>query len=112
MVPGSVALASADTQKCRGSETTAGLVGLAAVHAPPHNCRSWLLDTGCKYDLTSRGSVPEHELSMIMPAPTPITLSTDNNLVDGDHVVRQQIGEFSEIAEPYLLEARCPLYRT
>ena len=34
----------------------------------------------------------------------PITLSTANNLVDGDLVVRQQIGEFSEIAEPYLLD--------
>ena len=34
----------------------------------------------------------------------PITLSTANDLVNGDLVVRQQIGELNEIAEPYILD--------
>ncbi len=35
----------------------------------------------------------------------PITLSTANDLVNGDMVVRQQIGEFNEVAEPNLLDS-------
>ena len=63
------------------------------------------MDTGCKFDLTSKSSIPRHQLNMIIPAPMPITFSTANNLVNGDQVVRQQVGEFSEIAEPYILDA-------
>ena len=33
----------------------------------------------------------------------PITLAIVNNLVSGDQVVKQQIGEFEEVAEPYIL---------
>ena len=40
-----------------------------------------------------------------MTAPVPITLSTANDLVKGNQVARQQIGEFREIATPYLLES-------
>ena len=35
----------------------------------------------------------------------PITLSTAKDLVNGDQVVRQQIGEFEEVAEPYILDS-------
>ena len=40
-----------------------------------------------------------------MKALMPITLSTANDLVNGDMVVRQQIGELNEIAEPYILDS-------
>ena len=84
-----------------------GSVALAASydHGPAVDCRSWLLDTGCKYDLTTRASVPPHLQDSIMSATVPITLSTANDLANGDQVVRQQIGELGEIAEPYLLES-------
>ena len=35
----------------------------------------------------------------------PITLPTANDLVNGDKVVRQQIAEFGEVAEPYILDS-------
>ena len=35
----------------------------------------------------------------------PITLSTANDLVNGDTVARQQIGEFEEVAEPCILDS-------
>ena len=38
-----------------------GSVALAATaeEVPLENCRSWLLDTGCKYDLITRSAVPQ-----------------------------------------------------
>ena len=35
----------------------------------------------------------------------PITLSTANDLVDGNFIVKQQIGVFHEVAEPYILDS-------
>ncbi len=40
-----------------------------------------------------------------MKAIVPITLSTANDLVNGDMVVRQQVLEFDEVAEPYILDS-------
>ena len=40
-----------------------------------------------------------------MKATMPITLSTASDLVNGDMVVRQQIMDFNEVAEPYILDA-------
>ena len=84
-----------------------GSVALAASydHGPTENCRSWLLDTGCKFDLTTRASVLPYLQNSIMKATVPITLSTANDLVNGDMVVRQQIMEFGEVSEPYILDA-------
>jgi hypothetical protein len=87
-----------------------GSVALAASyesydHGPAENCRSWLLATGCEYDLTTRASVPQHLQDSIMTAPVPITLPTANDLVNGNHVIRQQLGEFGEVATPYLLDS-------
>ncbi len=70
---------------------------------PRGNYRSWLLDTGCKYDLTTRASILTHQIDLISRAPVPILLATANDLVSGDKVVRQQIGELGEFAEPYVL---------
>ena len=95
-----------------------GSVALAAAyesyeHGPAENCRSWLLDTGCKYDLTTRASVPPHLQDSIMKATVPITLPTANVLVNGDQVVRQHIGEFGEVAEPMhsRVDPRRPIHR-
>ena len=84
-----------------------GSVALAAStdYGPTGNCRSWLLDTGCKFDLTTRASVPPCLQGSIMKATVSITLSTANDLVSGDMVVRQQIKEFNEVAEPYILDS-------
>ena len=49
--------------------------------------------------------MPQHLQDSITPAPDPVTLSIANDLVHGSHVVRQQIGEFEEVAEPYILDA-------
>ena len=83
-------------------------VALAASNygfGPRENYRSWLLDTGCKYDLTTRSSIPQHQVDSIFTAPMPILLATANDLVHGDKVVSQQIGELGEVAEPYVLDS-------
>ena len=61
-----------------------GSVALAAStdYGPSDNCRSLLLDTGCKFDLSTRASVPPYLQDSIMrpscPSPfrPPMTLST------------------------------------
>ena len=88
--------------------TVPSSVALAASNydfGPRENYRSWLLDTGCKYDLTTRSSIPQHQVDSIFTAPMPILLATANDLVQGDKVVSQQIGELGEVAEPYVLDS-------
>ena len=63
------------------------------------------MDTGCKYDLTTRASVPPCLQDGITEANVPLTLSTANGLVSCNHVVITQIGELEEVAEPYILDA-------
>ncbi len=84
-----------------------GSVALAAStdYGPSDNCRSWLLDTGCRFDLTTRAAVPPYLQGSSMKATVPIALSTANDLVNGEMVVRQQIMEFKEVAEPYILDS-------
>src|SRR5665648_793356 len=72
---------------------------------PSNQVRSWLMDTGCKYDLTTRASVPPNHQDLITDALIPLTLSTANGLVSCTQVVGTQIGGFEEVAEPYLLDA-------
>ena len=69
VVPGSVAIVAVATARSDRPDATARSVGLAATAMPTDGYRSWLLDTGCRYDLTTRSSVPEHLQSMIVPAP-------------------------------------------
>ena len=64
-----------------------------------------MLDTGCKYDLTTRASVPLHQHDRIYRAPAPIILATANGLSSGEKIVQQQIGELGEVAEPYILDS-------
>ncbi len=92
-----------DTTPSRGP----GSVALAAstTSAPVENRRSWLLDTGCKFALTTKEAVPQHQRSSIFKALVPIILSTANDLVNGDKVVEQQIGAFGEVAVPYILDS-------
>ena len=104
VVPGSVAIVAVATARSDRPDATARSVGLAATAMPTEGYRSWLLDTGCRYDLTTRSSVPEHLQGMILPAPVKITLATANDLAYGTQIVRQQIGEFGETAEPYILD--------
>ena len=52
--------------------------------APLENMRSWLMDTGCKHDLTTRVAVPTCQLELIKNAEVPVYLSTANDLVNGD----------------------------
>ncbi len=72
--------------------------------APRENMRSWLLDTGCKHDLTTRVAMPTCQHELIEHAKT-IYLSTASDLVNGDKTVPQQIGELGEVAEPYVLDS-------
>ncbi len=69
------------------------------------NYRSWLVDTGCTHDLTTRAAVPSHQHVHISPARVPILLSTANDLMHGDTVAVQLILELGENAEPYLLDS-------
>ena len=89
-------------------EAVPSSVALAASNydlGPRENYRSWLLDTGCKYDLTTRASIPTHQIDLISRAPVPIILATANDLVSGDKIAPQQIGELGEVAEPYVLDS-------
>ena len=79
----------------RSPESVPSSVALAASNydlGPRENYRSWLLDTGCKHDLTTRASIPLHTHDLICRAPIPILLATANDLVNGDKVIQQQIG--------------------
>ncbi len=64
-----------------------------------------MLDTGCRYDLTTRASIPTNQVDRIFITTAPILLATANGLVDGDKVVSQQIGELRKVAEPYVLDS-------
>jgi hypothetical protein len=81
-------------------------------NAGPEHCFQWLWDAACRYKSqrrqdypTTRASVPPYLHDSIMKATVPITLSTANDLVNGDMVVRQQTQEFNEVAEPYILDS-------
>ncbi len=89
-------------------------VALAASNydlGPRENYRSRLLGTGCKYDLATRSSIPQHHVDSIFTAPMPILLATANDLVQGDKVVSQHIGELGEVAEPYVLDSTPTSFR-
>ncbi len=43
---------------------------------PKSDIRSWLMDTGCKHDLTTRGAIPLCQLGVITNATIPVLLST------------------------------------
>ena len=92
-----------DTTPSRGPGSVA--LAAATTSAPAENRRSWLLDTGCKFDLTTTSSVHLHQRDSIFKAPMPIMLATANDLVNGDRVVEQQIGAFGEVAVPYILDS-------
>jgi hypothetical protein len=61
--------------------------------------RSWLVDTGSKHDLATLAALPTCQLGFISKAPVTILLATAYDLVNGDNVVHQQIGELGEVAE-------------
>ncbi len=71
---------------------------------PKSDTRSWLMDTGCKHDLTTRDATPFCQIGVITQAQFPVLLSTANDLVSSDVVVPQQIGAFGVNAEPYVLD--------
>ncbi len=79
--------------KARVPQPVPGSVALPAstYHGQRVECQSWLMDTGCKYDLTTRGSVPLPLRGNIMNATEPITLHTANGLTDCNLCVSQQI---------------------
>ena len=56
-----VAAPAASILKVHIPKVVPGNVALAASydHGPTEDCRSWLLDTGCTYDLTTRSAVPQ-----------------------------------------------------
>ncbi len=79
--------------KAPAASATAGIAAAAvcasgggaispALSAPIDNervdVRSWRMDTGCKYDLTSRGAIPRAHDSLINDAERPLALSTAN----------------------------------
>ncbi len=105
-----VAAAAVATSILRPSTPCKGPSGVALAASsrdlgPRENYRSWLLDTGCRYDLTTRASIPTHQVDSVYTTTMPILLATANGLVDGDKVVSQQIGELLEVAEPYVLDS-------
>ena len=71
---------------------------------PRADIRSWLMDTGCKHDLTTRDAIPYCQIGMIEKAQIPVLLSTANDIVSCDIVVPQQTGALGVNAEPYVLD--------
>ena len=84
------------------SETDPGCPAVAASNHRGRKveCQSWLMDTGCKYDLTTRASVPLPLRDSITDSAEPITLHTANGLTDCTLCVSQQIVGLHETVEP------------
>ena len=61
--------------------------------------RSWLMDTGCKHDLTTRDAAPLCQVGVITKARNPVLLSTANDILSSGMVVPQQIGALGCDAE-------------
>ena len=101
------AAVAASILKAHVPQPVPGSVALAASthHGPRDDCQSWLIDTGCKYDLTTRASVPSYLHDSIEKALVPITLSAAKGLTDCDLCVRQQILGLTEVVEPYILDS-------
>ena len=57
--PAAAAAAAVSILRTPARMIVPGSVALAATTRTYDGCRSWLLDTGCRYDLTTRDSVPE-----------------------------------------------------
>ena len=92
---------------CEGNGDRTG-VALAASDEtddfPKNNIRSWLMDTGCKHDLTTRDAIPYCQLGIITKSQSPVLLSTANDIISIDLTVPQQIGALGVNAEPYVLD--------
>ena len=71
---------------------------------PRADIRSWLVDTRCKHDLTTRDAIPYCQIGMIEKGKSPVLLSTANDVISCDIVVPQQIGAFGVDAEPCVLD--------
>ncbi len=58
------------------SETDPGCPAVAASYHRGHKveCQSWLMDTGCKYDFTTRDAVPLPLRDSITDSADPVTL--------------------------------------
>ena len=48
---------------------------------PRNNIRSWLMDTGCKHDLTTRDAIPYCQLGVITKSLNPVLLGTASDIV-------------------------------
>ena len=91
------------TTPARGPGSVA--LAAAATSFPVANRRSWLMDTGCRFDLTTSIAIPHNQRSSIYKAPMPIRLSTANDLALGEEAVDQQIGMLGVVAVSYVLAA-------
>jgi hypothetical protein len=87
--------------------TVPGCVAVAAstYYGQRVECQSWLMDTGWKYDLTTRAPVPLSLRDSITDSADPITLHTANGLADCTLCVSQQIVGLHETVEPYILDS-------
>ena len=63
----------------------------------------WLCDTGCPYDLTSRGGITP-EMGDLESADVPTTLETANGMIEVDETVPVQILALRENIDPYVME--------
>ena len=65
---------------------------------------SWLMDTGCKHDLTTRDAISLCQVGVITKAKTNALLSIANDIISSDIMVPRQIGALACDAEPYVLD--------
>ncbi len=106
-----VDIAAAAVSICEGrGALTADTAGIALPASdetddyPKSDIRSWLMDTGCKHDLTTRDAIPLCQLGVITNATIPVLLSTANDIISSYLVVPQQTGALGCDAEPYVLD--------
>ena len=71
---------------------------------PKHNILSWLMDTGCRHDLTTRDAIPYCQLGVITKSQSPVLLSTASDIISSGLIVPQQVGALGISAEPYVLD--------
>ena len=64
--------------------------------------RSYLVDTGCPFDLVARSDL--QKCDVIRQAEEDISLATANGLIKVGEVVDMQVGPLGEVTTPYVLE--------
>ncbi len=75
---------------------------MSGTHGIP---RTWLLDTGCPYDLVGRNRLTAQDRRMCRPAEKRVKLETANGIISCAEVATKQVGPLTEAVDCLLLDS-------